>query len=116
MFGIFGQFRRLFRQLLLFAGQLGELLGAAVLLCLGAGLGQVTLCLGELAGLLGELLGLLGADPSRVRRVAARFASPTPLDSELRVNAFGIKDDSFAFEANANGATTITHGRLELRQ
>ena len=61
------------------------------------------------------LLGLLGADPSRVRRVAARFASPTPLDSELTVNAFGIDQNSFAFEASANGATTITHGRLELR-
>jgi hypothetical protein len=31
------------------------------------------------------------------------------------VNAFGINDHSFAFEAVADGATTITHGRLELR-
>lgn len=61
------------------------------------------------------LLGLLGADPTQVRRVAVRFASPTPLDSELTVNVFGINDNSFAFEAIANGATTITHGRLELR-
>jgi acyl dehydratase len=61
------------------------------------------------------LLGLLGADPSRVRRVAVRFASPTPLDCELTVNAFGFNENSFAFEAVANGAATITHGRLELR-
>jgi acyl dehydratase len=62
------------------------------------------------------LLPLVGiADPGRVRRVAVRFASPTPLDSELTVNAFGIDDNSFAFEATANGTTTITHGRLELR-
>ena len=63
-----------------------------------------------------RLLGLLGVDdPGRVRRVAVRFASPTPLDSDLTVNAFGIDEHSFAFEAAANGATTITHGRLELR-
>jgi len=62
------------------------------------------------------LLDILGVDdPARVRRVAARFASPTPLDSEFTVNAFGIDENSFAFEAIANGATTITHGRLELR-
>jgi acyl dehydratase len=62
------------------------------------------------------LLGLLDVDdPARVRRVAVRFASPTPLDSELTVNAFGVSENSFAFEAAANGTTTITHGRLELR-
>ena len=62
------------------------------------------------------LLDLLGVDdPGMVRRVAVRFASPTPLDSELTVNAFGITDHSYAFEAAANGTTTITHGRLELR-
>jgi acyl dehydratase len=63
-----------------------------------------------------RLLGLLGIeDPGRVARVAVRFASPTPLDSELAVNAYGIDRNSFAFEATANGTTTITHGRLELR-
>jgi acyl dehydratase len=62
------------------------------------------------------LLGLLDVDdPAQVRRVAVRFASPTPLGSELTVNAFGINDNSFAFEATARGTTTITHGRLELR-
>ena len=63
-----------------------------------------------------RLLDMLGVDdPARVRRIAVRFASPTPLDSELTVNAFGINENSFAFEAAANGMTTITHGRLELR-
>jgi acyl dehydratase len=63
-----------------------------------------------------RLLGLLDVeDPARVRRIAVRFAAPTPLDSELAVNAFGIKGNSFAFEAAVNGTTTITHGRLELR-
>jgi acyl dehydratase len=63
-----------------------------------------------------RLLDLLDVnDPARVRRVAVRFASPTPLDSELTVNAFGINENSFAFEAAVHGTTTITHGRLELR-
>ena len=63
-----------------------------------------------------RLLGLLGVDdPGRVSRVAVRFASPTPLGCDLTVNAYGIDQRSFAFEAAANGATTITHGRLELR-
>lgn len=54
-------------------------------------------------------------DPGLVRRVAGRFASPTPLGCDLNVNAFGISGTSFAFEAEANGTTTISHGRLELR-
>jgi len=63
-----------------------------------------------------RVLGLLGVDdPGLVRRVALRFASPTPLDCDLTVNAFGITEHSFAFEAVAEGTTTITHGRLELR-
>ena len=61
--------------------------------------------------------GLLGVDdPGRVARVAVRFSSSTQLDSELTVNAFGIENNSFAFEAVANGTTTISHGRLELRR
>jgi hypothetical protein len=63
-----------------------------------------------------RLLALLGVDdPGLVSRVAVRFASPTPLDCELTVNAYGIEDRCFAFDAVAGGATTITHGRLELR-
>jgi len=63
-----------------------------------------------------RVLALLGVDdPGRVSRVAVRFASPTPLDSDLTVNAYGIDQHCFAFDAVAGGATTITHGRLELR-
>ena len=63
-----------------------------------------------------RLLGLLGVDdPGRVSRVAVRFASPTPLGCDLTVKAYGIDERSFAFEASADGVTTITHGRLELR-
>ena len=63
--------------------------------------------------LLLELLHI--ADPARISRVAVRFASPTPMDAELTVNAYEIEANSFAFEAAANATTTITHGRLELR-
>jgi acyl dehydratase len=64
-----------------------------------------------------RLLDLLGVeDPGRVARVAVRFASPTPSDEELTVNAYGIDQNSFAFEATSRGVCTITHGRLELRQ
>ncbi len=64
-----------------------------------------------------RVLGLLGIDdPGRVARVAVRFASPTPLDEELTVNAYGIDANSFAFEATSRGVATITHGRLELRR
>jgi acyl dehydratase len=63
-----------------------------------------------------RLLGLLDVDdPGRVARVAVRFASPTPLDEKLTVNAYGIDQNSFAFEATSRGVATITHGRLELR-
>jgi hypothetical protein len=63
-----------------------------------------------------RLLDLLGVDdPGSVARVAVRFASPTPLGCDLTVNAFGVDDHCIAFEAAANGTTTITHGRLELR-
>lgn len=71
------------------------------------------------------LLGVVGVDdPGRVRRIAVRFAAPTPLGCDLNVNAFEIDEHSFAFEASvggadspteADGTKTITHGRLELR-
>ena len=47
-----------------------------------------------------RLLGLVGiGDPGRVRRVAVRFASPTPVGADLTVDAYGINEQSFAFEA-----------------
>jgi acyl dehydratase len=63
-----------------------------------------------------RVLALLGVrDPGRVRRVAVRFASPTPLGNDLIVNAYRSNEPSFAFEATCGGATVITNGRLELR-
>ena len=63
-----------------------------------------------------RLLGLVGVgDPGRVRRVALRFASPTPLGADLTVAAYRISEQSFAFEADCGSTVVITHGRLELR-
>ncbi len=53
-------------------------------------------------------------DPSRVRRVAVRFASPTRLDQDITVDVFAVNATTFAFEATCAGATVIKHGRLEL--
>lgn len=63
-----------------------------------------------------RVLALVGvSDPGQVRRVAVRFASPTPLGADLTVNAFRINEQSFAFEVACGRAAVITHGRLELR-
>lgn len=63
-----------------------------------------------------RVLGTVGVDdPTRVARVAVRFASPTPLGADLIVDAYGISDNSVAFEATCHGVKTISHGRLELR-
>jgi acyl dehydratase len=63
-----------------------------------------------------RVLGIVGVDdPGRVARVAVRFASPTPLGADLAVNAFGVSERAFAFEATCRGVKTISHGRLELR-
>lgn len=53
-------------------------------------------------------------DPSRVRRLAVRFASPTRLDEDLTVDVFAIDATTYAFEATCAGATVIKHGRFEL--
>lgn len=63
-----------------------------------------------------RLLAMLGVDdPGDVSRVAVRFASPTPLDCDMTIDAYRIENRCIAFEATAGGTTTITHGRLELR-
>ena len=55
-------------------------------------------------------------DPSRVRRVAVRFASPTRLDEDLTVDVYDASERRacYAFEATCAGAPVIKHGRLEL--
>jgi acyl dehydratase len=55
-----------------------------------------------------------GGDPSRVRRVAVRFASPTRLDADLTVAVYEVGDGVYAFEATCAEAAVIKHGRLEL--
>ena len=53
-------------------------------------------------------------DPSRVRRIAVRFASPTRLDEDLTVEVYEVEPLICAFEATCAGAGVIKHGRLEL--
>ena len=53
-------------------------------------------------------------DPSRVRRVAVRFASPTRLDEDLTVDVYEIDPRTYAFEATCAGAAVVKHGLLEL--
>jgi acyl dehydratase len=59
-----------------------------------------------------------GGDPSRVHRVAVRFASPMRLDEDLIVDVYDASPTEgagvYAFEATGGGAPVITHGRLEL--
>ena len=59
--------------------------------------------------------GVIG-DPTRVRRVAVRFASPTRLDEDVTVDVYEIAPATFAFEATCAGAAVIKHGRVELFQ
>jgi acyl dehydratase len=55
-----------------------------------------------------------GGDPSRVRRVAVRFATPTRLDADLTVDVYDAGDGVYAFEATCADDAVIKHGRLEL--
>lgn len=56
-----------------------------------------------------------GNDPTRVRRLAVRFASPTMLGDDLVVDLFRANPNTFVFEAACAGATVIKHGWAELR-
>jgi acyl dehydratase len=63
-----------------------------------------------------RVLAIVGVgDPGRVKRVAVRFAKPTPLGDDLTVDVYGFDERSFAFEATSRGVKTISNGRLELR-
>jgi acyl dehydratase len=64
-------------------------------------------------------VGLIaGGDPSRVCRVAVRFASPTRLGADLTVDVYDAGASAgpgvFAFEATCAGAAVVKHGRIEL--
>jgi acyl dehydratase len=56
-----------------------------------------------------------GGDPERVRRIAVRFATPTFLGEQLHVRVYDAGELGYAFEADSQGASVITHGRAELR-
>jgi acyl dehydratase len=54
-------------------------------------------------------------DHSRVRRIAVRFASPTFIGERVDVHVFDAGEVGWAFEAESNGATVVSNGRVELR-
>lgn len=55
-----------------------------------------------------------GDDPTRIRRVAVRFAAPAFLGHGLRVQIFERPDGRFALEADCGGHTVIKNGLVEL--
>jgi acyl dehydratase len=82
--------------------------GAGVDYLFAHGLCTMAMCTQAAVGL------VAGGDPSRVRRVAVRFASPTRLDADVLVDVYECGDGVYAFEAECAGAAVIKHGRLEL--
>jgi acyl dehydratase len=68
----------------------------------------------------GALVDLVaGGDPSRLRRLAVRFARPAFPRKPLEVNVYDIGTTdgghkAFAFEAVQDGVTVLKHGRVEL--
>jgi acyl dehydratase len=56
-----------------------------------------------------------GGEPTRLRRLAVRFASPAFLDRDLAVGIHSLGEDSYAFEATSGGDTVIRNGFAELR-
>ncbi len=53
-------------------------------------------------------------DTSRLRRVAARFASPTFLDEDVTVHVYDAGNGGYAFEADCAGVPVLTQGLAEL--
>ena len=56
-----------------------------------------------------------GGDPSRLRRLAVRFASPAFLDRDLAIRIYSLGEDRYAFEATSGEDTAIRNGLAELR-
>jgi acyl dehydratase len=63
----------------------------------------------------GAVQQFAGGDPDRVRRIAVRFAAPTPMGERLHVQFYDAGPLAYAFEAECAGAVVIRHGRVELR-
>lgn len=74
------------------------------------GLCTMALCAQGVVGMVAD------GDPSRVSRVAVRFASPTFLGEELAVHVYDAGPLGFAFEAESDNATVVSNGRVELRR
>ncbi len=76
------------------------------------GLCTMAMCTHAVVGMVAD------GDPSRVRRVAVRFASPTRLDADLTVAVYdasaSVGAGVYAFEATCAGVAVVKHGRLEL--
>jgi acyl dehydratase len=56
-----------------------------------------------------------GGDPDRVRRLAARFASPAFIGDDVEVLLFDAGPSVVAFEATSKGVVVLSQGRVELR-
>jgi acyl dehydratase len=86
--------------------------GAGVDHLFAHGLCTMAMCTQAAVGIVAD------GDPSRVRRVAVRFASPTRLGEDLTVDVYdagtGGAHGVYTFEATCAGAAVIKHGRLEL--
>lgn len=54
-------------------------------------------------------------DPSRLTRLAVRFASNVFPGNDVEVQLYEAGDGAFAFEATSAGATVIKNGRAEVR-
>jgi acyl dehydratase len=76
------------------------------------GLCTMAMCTQAAVGMVAE------GDPSRVRRVAVRFASPTRLGADLTVDVYDASATEgvgvYALEATCAGAAVVKHGRIEL--
>jgi acyl dehydratase len=58
---------------------------------------------------------LCAGEPSRLRRLAVRFAMPAFLDRDLTIRVFALDKDRYAFEAASGGEAAIRNGFAELR-
>ena len=56
-----------------------------------------------------------GGDPSKLARLAVRFAANVFPGNDVEVQLYELGDDAFGFEATSAGATVIKNGRAEVR-
>lgn len=54
-------------------------------------------------------------DPSRLKRLAVRFAANVFPGNDVEVQLYEAGDDAYAFEATSGGAVVIKNGRAEVR-